>query len=109
MREQQTVDFQTGQPWECVKLTALGRDRRVFEEFLSDSQAFANSKSEMTTTIYTNWGTEWRPFGSPRRRRPLHSVVLDRGTDDGRRARVRLGVRRRRRWPSSSALAIVVV
>ena len=36
-------------------------------------------KQEATTTIYTNWGTEWRPFGSPRRRRPLHSVVLDDG------------------------------
>ena len=32
-----------------------------------------------TTTIYSNWGTEWRPFGAPRRRRPLSSVVLDDG------------------------------
>ena len=33
-------------------------------------------KQELTTVVYTNWGTEWRPFGAPRRRRPLHSVVL---------------------------------
>lgn len=28
--------------------------------------------------MYTNWGTEWRPFGQPRTPRPLESVVLDR-------------------------------
>ncbi|KOO26071.1 mitochondrial chaperone bcs1, partial [Chrysochromulina tobinii] len=37
------------------------------------------AKQELTTVVYTNWGTEWRPFGVPRRRRPLHSVVLDDG------------------------------
>uniref|UniRef100_A0A7S0Q794 Mitochondrial chaperone BCS1 n=1 Tax=Coccolithus braarudii TaxID=221442 RepID=A0A7S0Q794_9EUKA len=79
VREQQTVDLSTGQPWESVKLTALGRTRSVFEEFLQDARDFATSKQEQTTTIYSNWGTEWRPFGPPRRRRPLHSVVLDQG------------------------------
>jgi chaperone BCS1 len=29
--------------------------------------------------IHTAWGTEWRPFGLPRRKRPLQSVVLDEG------------------------------
>lgn len=29
--------------------------------------------------MFSNWGTEWRPFGQPRRRRPLASVVLDQG------------------------------
>ena len=69
-------------PWECVKLTALGRDRKLFEDFLDEAHAFAQAKQEATTVIYTNWGTEWRPFGSPRRRRPLHSVVLDEGVAD---------------------------
>ena len=76
VREQQTVDLQTGQPWECVKLTAFGRERAVFEAFLAEAMEFAAQKEEQTTTIYTNWGTEWRPFGQPRRRRPLDSVVL---------------------------------
>jgi chaperone BCS1 len=31
------------------------------------------------TVMYTVIGTEWRPFGHPRQRRPLASVVLDRG------------------------------
>lgn len=29
--------------------------------------------------MYTAMGAEWRPFGFPRRRRPLSSVVLDVG------------------------------
>uniref|UniRef100_A0A8D8SP52 Mitochondrial chaperone BCS1 n=1 Tax=Cacopsylla melanoneura TaxID=428564 RepID=A0A8D8SP52_9HEMI len=32
--------------------------------------------------MYTAWGSEWRPFGHPKRRRPLNSVVLDRGVAD---------------------------
>ena len=79
VREQQTVDFQTGQPWEAVKLTAIGRSRDVFTSFLNEAQVHAMGKQELTTTVYTNWGTEWRPFGTPRRRRPIHSVVLDDG------------------------------
>jgi chaperone BCS1 len=31
------------------------------------------------TVMYTVIGTEWRPFGHPRQRRPISSVVLDRG------------------------------
>ena len=69
MREQQTIDLNSGQPWENVKLTALGRSRSIFELFLQEAREAAEAKQEATTTIYTNWGTEWRPFGSPRRRR----------------------------------------
>lgn len=29
--------------------------------------------------MYTALGAEWRPFGFPRRRRPLSSVVLENG------------------------------
>ena len=79
VREQATVDLHTGQPWESVKLTAVGKSRELFRALLSEAQANAESKQELTTVVYTNWGTEWRPFGSPRRRRPLHSVVLDDG------------------------------
>ncbi|XP_061465298.1 mitochondrial chaperone BCS1 isoform X3 [Rhineura floridana] len=32
--------------------------------------------------MYTAMGTEWRPFGFPRRRRPLTSVVLEEGVSE---------------------------
>ena len=32
------------------------------------------------TVMYTVIGTDWRPFGHPRVRRPLDSVVLDGNT-----------------------------
>lgn len=78
-REQGSTDLQTGKPWECVKLTTLGRSRALFDKLLSDARELASAKDETTTTIYTNWGTEWRPFGAPRVRRPLESVVLEDG------------------------------
>ena len=31
---------------------------------------------EGKTVIYTSWGAEWRPFGQPRKRRLLQSVIL---------------------------------
>lgn len=34
------------------------------------------SRKEGKTVIFTNWGTEWRPFGAPRNRRPFKSVIL---------------------------------
>jgi chaperone BCS1 len=32
--------------------------------------------------MYTAWGTEWRPFGDPKRKRPLDSVVLEEGVKE---------------------------
>jgi chaperone BCS1 len=29
--------------------------------------------------VYKSWGTEWQPFGKPRLRRPLSSVILEAG------------------------------
>lgn len=42
----------------------------------------ALQKTEGKTVIYTAMGSEWRPFGYPRRRRPLDSVVLDDGVGE---------------------------
>ena len=32
---------------------------------------------EGKTIIFTNWGSEWRQFGQPRKKRSLDSVILD--------------------------------
>lgn len=39
----------------------------------------ALKEHEGKTIMYTAMGSEWRPFGHPRKRRPLKSVVLDSG------------------------------
>lgn len=75
-RENSVVDLQTGTPWETVTLTAVGRNREIFADLLNDAKKYALSKEEGKTIIYTSFGTEWRPFGRPRPRRPLQSVIL---------------------------------
>lgn len=73
------MDLSTGAPWETVTLTTLSRDRQVFTELLQEAQRMALANQEGKTVIYTSWGPEWRPFGPPRKRRLLSSVILDDG------------------------------
>ena len=82
MREAKSVDLQTGRPWETITLTTLYSHRHVFEELFTEAHAYAARAHEGKTTIYNSWGTEWKPFGHPRRKRPLESVVLDEGVKE---------------------------
>ncbi|XP_036110132.1 mitochondrial chaperone BCS1 isoform X2 [Molossus molossus] len=81
-REMQMIDLQTGTPWESVTFTALGTDRKVFFNILEEARELALQQEEGKTVMYTAMGSEWRPFGYPRRRRPLNSVVLEQGLAD---------------------------
>ncbi|CAG8663026.1 10617_t:CDS:2 [Ambispora gerdemannii] len=76
-RDSKMLDLTTGSPWETVTLTTLYRDRDLFTELLRDAQQLALAKQEGKTVIYTSVGPEWRPFGLPRKRRLLDSVILD--------------------------------
>uniref|UniRef100_UPI00398F64BC mitochondrial chaperone BCS1 n=1 Tax=Pristiophorus japonicus TaxID=55135 RepID=UPI00398F64BC len=78
-REKQMLDLNTGTPWESVTLTSLGRNRQIFFDILREARNLALKQQEGKTVLYTAMGSEWRQFGFPRRRRPLHSVVLERG------------------------------
>ncbi|TNN68539.1 Mitochondrial chaperone BCS1 [Liparis tanakae] len=78
-REKQMVDLHTGTPWETVTFTALGRDRQIFFNILQEARELALKQEEGRTVMYTAMGGDWRPFGFPRRRRPLSSVVLEGG------------------------------
>ncbi|KAF9916410.1 hypothetical protein FBU30_001400 [Linnemannia zychae] len=78
-RDAKMMDLSTGSPWETVTLTTLSRDRHVFTELLQEAQKMALLNQEGKTVIYTSWGPEWRPFGQPRKRRVLESVILDEG------------------------------
>ena len=63
-------------PWETVTLTTLGRHRKLFLDILENARHMAMEDYSGKTVMYTVIGTEWRPFGHPRQRRPLDSVIL---------------------------------
>lgn len=76
------LDLQSGKPWETVILTTLSRDRKLFPLLLTEARKLAQSAQVGRTVIFTAWGPEWRPFGQPRARRLLDSVVLDEGVKE---------------------------
>ncbi|KAG2199940.1 hypothetical protein INT47_009266 [Mucor saturninus] len=78
-RDGKMMDLTTGSPWETITITTLSRDRNVFKDLLHEAQEMALKKQEGKTVLYTSYGPEWRPFGMPRKRRMLDSVILDSG------------------------------
>lgn len=78
-RETRSQQLMSGIPWETVTLTTLSRDRDKFRELLAEARDMALQAQEGKLVIHTAWGPEWRPFGQPRRKRPLKSVVLAEG------------------------------
>lgn len=78
-REQHTLDLHMGVPWETVTMTSVGRNKGLYFSILEEARQMALKQHEGKTIMYTAMGSEWRPFGHPRRRRPLNSVVLDAG------------------------------
>lgn len=76
------MDFNTGTPFETVTLTTLSRDRTLFADLLQQAQELARESQQGKMVIYTAWGPEWRPFGQPRSKRLLDSVVLDEGVKE---------------------------
>ncbi|GAA6018529.1 hypothetical protein JCM10207_007207 [Rhodosporidiobolus poonsookiae] len=73
------LDLNSGTPWETVHMTTLSRDRNLFPRLLAEARQLAQQAQVGRTVIYTAWGAEWRPFGRPREKRLLESVVLDEG------------------------------
>ncbi|CAN3372566.1 hypothetical protein DIURU_004940 [Diutina rugosa] len=82
-RSGKLIDMTSGTPFETVKLTTLYRDRYLFQEMLSEAKQLALKAREGKTVLYTSWGPEWRPFGQPRKKRMLGSVILDKGVSEG--------------------------
>ncbi|BGP16775.1 hypothetical protein JCM10213_002168 [Rhodosporidiobolus nylandii] len=76
------LDLNSGTPWETVHLTTLSRDRGLFSPLLEEARRLAQQAQVGRTVIYTAWGAEWRPFGRPREKRLLESVVLDSGVKE---------------------------
>lgn len=81
-REQQTIDLHMGIPFETVTLTSLGKNKEMYFEILEEARQLAMTQNEGKTVMYTAMGSEWRPFGHPRKRRPLSSVILGAGVKE---------------------------
>lgn len=81
-RETRSMQLMSGVPWETVTLTTLSRDRTLFPQLLSEARDLAMRGQEGKLVIHTAWGIEWKPFGLPRRKRPLQSVVLEPGVGE---------------------------
>lgn len=72
----------SGKPFETVKLTTLYRDRQIFSELFKEAHDLAQEANEGRTSIFTGNRMDWEPIGTPRRKRPLSSVVLARGVKE---------------------------
>ncbi|PWW76100.1 hypothetical protein C7212DRAFT_357923 [Tuber magnatum] len=78
-RDAKRLDLQRGTPWELITITTLFTSRSVFPALLREARDLAVKLEEGKTIIYTSWSTDWKPFGRPRRKRSLSSVVLKPG------------------------------
>ena len=78
VRETKQYD-KDGKPWETITLTTLYSQRHVFETMFKEAHALATQSIEGKTPIYIPRSISWDQFGNPRQKRPLDSVILDKG------------------------------
>lgn len=77
--KQSSHNHTTGEPHETVTLTTLYAHRDVFREIFEEAWLLARTAQEGKTVMWTSHMTDWVQFGEARRKRPLDSVILDRG------------------------------
>lgn len=82
VRETKSMDFQMGKPWETITLTTLYSQRHIFESLFTEAHKLAQQSTEGKTIVYTSRSTSWEKFGEPRRKRPIESVILDKGVKE---------------------------
>eukprot|EP00834_Sanchytrium_tribonematis_P000678 NODE_13_length_54415_cov_0.522424.p12 type:complete len:422 gc:universal NODE_13_length_54415_cov_0.522424:40303-39038(-) len=81
-RNEEVIDFANNQPFESVTITTLANRKKLFADMLTDSKTLAMKKEHNKTVVYMSKGPDWRPFGQPRRKRPIDSVILKNGQKD---------------------------
>jgi len=72
----------TGEPFETITMTTLYSHRNVFEHIFAEAHQMHQQMQEGKTTIYNAMGPDWQPFGDAKRKRPLDSVILERGVKE---------------------------
>eukprot|EP00835_Amoeboradix_gromovi_P003869 NODE_273_length_12179_cov_0.492632.p4 type:complete len:425 gc:universal NODE_273_length_12179_cov_0.492632:11433-10159(-) len=75
-RNEEVIDFANNQPFESVTVTTLSPQKFLFTDMISDAKLHVMKKEHNKTVVYMSKGPDWKPFGQPRRKRPLESVVL---------------------------------
>jgi mitochondrial chaperone BCS1 len=78
-----TANLNTGEPHEVVTLTTLWGHRHVFEHVFREAHSLASRANEGKTVVYSARQMDWAPLGDARKKRPLGSVILDRGVKEG--------------------------
>ncbi|KAF2731793.1 hypothetical protein EJ04DRAFT_498122, partial [Polyplosphaeria fusca] len=81
-QREKSFDLAKGMPFETISLTTLYAHRNVFEDILAEAHQLARRLEEGKTVIYNSMGPDWMQFGDPKRKRPLESVVLERGVKE---------------------------
>ena len=81
-RERGTVNMGTGGPFETITMTTLYSQRNVFERIFAEAHEMHQQMQEGKTVMYNAMGTGWQPIGEGKRKRPLASVILERGVKE---------------------------
>jgi chaperone BCS1 len=81
-QREKAFDMASGTPFETITMTTLYAHRNVFEDIFTEAHQLAQQMQEGKTVIYNSMGPDWRTFGQPKRKRPLDSVVLERGVKE---------------------------
>lgn len=76
-------DAANGAPFETLTLSVHGAAKtRILHDVLAAARDAASSQAADSVQLLTAFAGEWRPFGAPKRMRPLHSVVLAAGVKE---------------------------
>ncbi|PHH61672.1 hypothetical protein CDD81_8083 [Ophiocordyceps australis] len=74
-----TANMNTGEPHEVLQMTTLWAHRHAFEAVFRQAHQLAARANEGKTIVYSARGMDWVPLGDARKKRPLGSVILDKG------------------------------
>ncbi|KAF2644979.1 26S protease regulatory subunit 8 [Massarina eburnea CBS 473.64] len=81
-QREKAFNLSTGEPFETITLTTLYSQRNVFEDIFAEAHKMHQQMQEGKTVIYNAMGPDWTPFGEAKRKRPLDSVILERGVKE---------------------------
>lgn len=81
-RESKAFNMTSGEPFETITMKTLYAHRDVFEHIFAEANQLYQQMNEGKTIIYNAMGANWEKFGEAKRKRPLSSVVLERGVKE---------------------------